>query len=181
MSHPLRRFVNFLIYAVLLSGNLYSPWVHASNWFYIETDVTRSSVKVASTEFNPLLPRLKLGFIITPQIMLEAHYAGNGDDTVANTILAVENISAAYLRLDSGIRSDIRMYVLLGSAETRIKTSNASGAVGNTDTYSDFSWGLGLEERVWSKHTLLTLEYSEYYNHDDVIISAVSLGFKFEY
>ena len=152
-----------------------------SNWFYFEVDATRARVTVAETEFNPVLPRYKLGVFITQGIMLEAHYSGSGDDTVDNSNMEIENISAAYLRLDSGIRSTMRMYVLLGSAETKLNVRGSGGATAGTDTYKDFSWGLGIEDRTWSKHTLLTLEYTEYFNKDEVLISAVSLGFKFEY
>ena len=73
------------------------------------------------------------------------------------------------------------MYVLLGGAESTLKVTGTGGSSGGTDNYSDFSWGIGLESRVWTKSTLLTLEYTEYYNHDDVTIAGVSLGFKFEY
>lgn len=167
--------------ALLSAGLLWSVNAHAADWWYAEAGATRSRIDVAGTEFNPVLPRLKLGLFITPQIMLEVQYAGRGDDTAANTQLEVEDISAAYLRLDSGIRSDMRMYVLLGGAKTALKTGSPGGANGNADNYSDFSWGIGLENRVWSRHTLLTLEYAEYYRNNDVTIAGVSLGFKFEY
>ena len=152
-----------------------------SNWFYLEADATRATVTVAKTDFKPVLPRYKLGVFITQGFLLEAQYTGSGDDTVDNSNVEIENISAAYLRLDSGIRSSMRMYVLLGSAETKLNVKGSGGATAGTDTYKDFSWGIGIEDRTWSKHTLLTLEYTEYFKSDDVIISAVSLGFKFEY
>jgi len=181
MDHSITGTFRYRALILLLCGAWFSPTASASNWWYAEVGVTRTRIDASATEFNPVLPRLKLGFFITPQIMLEAHYAGSGDDTVANTKMEVEEISAAYLRLDSGIRSDMRMYVLLGGAETSLKAGNPGGGNTSADSYSNFSWGVGLESRVWSKHTLLTLEYTEYYNHDDVTITGVSLGFKFEY
>lgn len=171
----------YLIIGALLLACLYAGPVLASNWWYAEVGATRTRINVVNTDFNPILPRLKLGVFLTPQIMLEAHYAGSGDDKVANTRMDVESITAAYLRLDSGIRGDMRAYVLLGGAESKLKVTGSGGSTGGTDNYSDFSWGIGIEDRVWTKHTLLTLEYAEYYNHDEVIISGVSLGFKFEY
>lgn len=181
MGQPSIRKSSRLGLALLLSSNLLSGNVFASNWWYAELGASRTSIDVSGTEFNPVVPRLKLGFIITQKFMLEVQYAGSGDDTVANTNMEIEDVSAAYLRLDSGIRSNMRMYVLLGGAETSLKTSNPDGTNSSTDSYSDFSWGIGLEDRTWSKSTLLTLEYIEYYNHDDVTISAISLGFKYEY
>lgn len=163
--------------ALLLVCQLWASNAHASNWVYAEVDATRSRITVADTEFNPVLTRFKLGVFITQKIMLEAQYAGSGDDTVAGTQMQVDNISAAYLRLDSGMRSDMRMYVLLGSANTGLKTG--SGA--DTKSYTDFSWGVGMEERVWSQHTLLTLEYTEYYRDEALTITGLSLGFKLEY
>ena len=167
--------------ALLLSGIFLSQPAMASNWWYAEVGATRATVNVSDTKFNPVLPRLKLGLFITQGILLEVQYNGSGDDTVTNTTLEIEDITSAYLRLDTGIRSNMRMYVLLGSAETTLNVKGSGGATAGTDTYEDFSWGIGIEDRAWSKHTLLTLEYTEYYNHDEVIISGVSLGFKIEY
>ena len=167
--------------ALLLVSQLWAVNAHATSWQYAEVDATRSRITVADTEFNPVLPRLKLGLFITPQIMLEAQYAGSGDDTVANTQMQVENITAAYLRLDSGIHSDMRMYVLLGSAKTKLKSSIAGSSSTSSDTYNDFSWGVGMEQRVWSKYTLLTLEYIEYYRDETLTITGLSLGLKLEF
>lgn len=181
MKKRCRYLVANLSVATLLGGFFYLPAAQASNWWYVEAGLTRTRIDVDGTEFNPLLPRLKLGFIFTPHWMVEVQYTGSGDDTVANTQLEVDNIRAAYLRLDSGIRSTMRMYVLLGGAETELSTKNPAGSITRTDTYGDFSWAVGFEDRVWSKNTLLTVEYSHYYSFNDVTITGVSLGFKYEY
>lgn len=168
-----------LLLAVCVTSRIASA--AESNWFYLEADATRATVTVAKTDYKPVLTRYKLGVFVTQGFLLEAHYTGSGDETLDSTTLEIENIRAAYLRLDSGIRSSMRMYVLLGSAETKFNVKGSAGTTTGTDTYTDFSWGIGLEDRIWSKHTLLTLEYTEYYKKDEVVISAVSLGFKFEY
>ena len=181
MAKSTQRKINQIGWGLLLSGVLFSAPTLAANWWYVEAGASRARINAVNTDFNPVLPRLKLGFILTPQIMFEAQYAGQGDDTVANTKMEVDSISAFYLRLDSGFRSDMRMYVLLGGADTELTASTASGSNPVSDSYSDSSWGIGLESRVWTKRTLLTLEYTEYYNHGDITISATSLGFKFEF
>lgn len=167
--------------SLLLAGILLNGTAFASNWVYAEAGASRATLDVAGTKFNPVLPRVKLGFFITQKIILEVQYAGSGDDTVANTQVQIEDLSAAFLRLDSDFRGSMRMYLLLGGAETNLQSSTASGSNVRKEKYKDFAWGIGMEDRTWSKHTLLTLEYTEYYNHDDVVIYGVSLGFKFEY
>ena len=161
--------------------NTYAQAQQASNWWYAELGVSRSVVDIAGTEFNPILPKAKLGIFVTQKILLEVQYSGSGDDQAANTDLEIDNIKAAYLRLDSGIRSNMRMYVLLGNAETTLTVKRPGETVGVSDTYSDVSYAIGIEDRTFSKSTLLTLEYTRYYNNDDVTISALSLGFKYEY
>lgn len=166
---------------LILAGCLSSHNAVATEWFYVEADVSRTTVDVMASQFHPILPRIKVGLAIYDGILLEAQYSGSGDDTVGNTNIGIDEITAAYLRLDTPVRSNMRMYVLLGSAETKLNVRGSGGATAGTDAYKDFSWGIGIEDRVWSRHNLLTLEYTEYYNHDEVVISAVSLGFKFEY
>jgi len=166
---------------LLLTVLVLSSTAHATDWIYLDAGASRTTIDVDGTDFKPVVPRIKLGVAIYNGILLEYQLTGSGDDTSNNTTIEIEQISAAYLRLDTPIRSSMRMFVLLGAAETQLNVKGAAGATGGTDTYEDFSWGVGLEDRTFSKHTLLTLEYTEYYKHDDVQISAVSLGFKLEF
>jgi len=162
-----------------LSLNLQNAF--ATDWFYFEVGASRGSVTVLDTEFNPVMPRAKMGVALYEGILLEVQYMGGGDDKVANTKMEIEEVSAAYLRLDTPFRGSMRLYVLLGSAETTLNIKGAGGTTAGSGTYKDFSWGVGIEDRVWSKYTLLTLEHTSYYNHDDVSIEATSLGFKLEF
>ena len=176
-THPLK----FIYLSLILLASLLSSKAFATDWIYLEASATRSNVEVIGTKFNPVLPRVKLGINLYEGIQLEVQYTGSGDDTVAGTKLEIEEITASYLRLETPIRSNMRMFVLLGSAEAKLNVQGSGGATAGTGNYKDFSWGIGIEDRVWTKHTLLTLEYTEYYNHDEVVISGVSLGFKLEY
>lgn len=167
---------------LLLTGLLlFNQTAFATDWIYLDAGVSRASVQVEDTEFNPVLPRIKLGIELYEGILLEFQYVGGGDDKASNMQVEIEEISAAYLRLDTPIIGTMRMFVLLGGAETSLKVKGTNGSTAGSGTYEDFSWGFGLEEQFLSKHTLLTLEYTEYYNHDDVTISSISLGFKVEY
>lgn len=151
------------------------------NWWYTELGISRSMVDIAGTEFNPVLPKVKLGVYLTRKILLEVQYSGSGDDTATNTNLEIDSITAAYLRLDSGSRNDMRIYVLLGNAETALSVKRPSDTSRVSDNYSDVSWGFGLEDQTFGNNTLLTLEYSQYYDNDEVSISAISFGFKYEF
>ena len=143
---------------------------------YAEVDVMRTSVSVDSTNFVIVHPKVKLGYMFTPQVMFELQYAGSADDDQDNSNLKIKNISAAYLRLGSPPTTDLRAYITLGYADTSLELTGQNDI---TDNYDGFSGGLVLEHYVWSKSSFVTVEYNAFYNNDDVTISAFSLGFRY--
>lgn len=135
------------------------------------------------TKLHPVLPKVKLGYALTPKYMIELQYAGSDDDKdeITGATLDIDNISAAYLRLDSGLHAGFRMYLLLGQAETSLSATGVSGLDRADGKYSDFSWGVGFEDKTWTESTFLTLEYTEYYKEDDTKIAGASLGLKYAF
>lgn len=150
---------------------------------YAEVGATYITADDTYTKLHPVLPKAKLGYAITPNYMIELQYAGNNDDKdeITNATLEIDNISAAYLRLDSGLHAGFRMYVLIGQAETNLTATGMGGLDRADGKYSDFSWGVGIEDNYWSEGIFLTLEYTEYYKEDDVSIAGASLGLKYAF
>ncbi len=153
----------------------------ATEWVHADLGAARTTIEVGDSKFTPVMPRLDLGLSLMDGIMLELQYAGTGDDTDAGTNIEIADVVAAYLRMETVIRSHVRLYLLLGNAETTLNVQGSAGPTAGSGTYKDFSWGIGMEEQFGSEYSLLTLEYTEYYNHDEVVISALSIGFKLEY
>jgi hypothetical protein len=143
---------------------------------YVELDVMRTSISVDSTNFVIIQPKIKLGYMFTPQVMFELQYAGSGDDKKDNSTMNLNSISAAYLRLGSPASSELRAYIVLGYANTNLEVTGQNGIA---DNYDGFSGGLILEYSSWSKSNFVTVEYDSFYNNDEVSVSAFSLGYRY--
>ncbi len=175
MFQVVRKFSYNLISLFLFLTCLITSTVNASP-IYAEVDVMRTSVSVDSTDFVITLPKIKLGYMFTPQVMFELQYTSGDDDEQDNSILKIKNISAAYLRLGSPPSTNLRAYIILGYADTSLELTGQNDI---TDNYDGFSGGLVLEHSVWSKESFVTAEYNAFYNNDDVTVSAFSLGFRY--
>lgn len=173
MKHSLFSFIlACLITTPLMAGDL-----------YVEAGAMYLSADDTVVKLHPAVPKVKLGYAITPHYMIEVQYAGSGDDTDDETgaTMTVDNITAAYLRLDSDIHAGFRMYVLLGQAETNLTASGINGFNAVDDKYSDFSWGVGIEDRTWGRNLFLTLEYNQYYSETDTKLVGGSIGMKYAF
>lgn len=175
MFHVMLKKYQYLVTIVFSLLSLATSQANASP-FYAGIDVMRTSVSVDSTNFVLMLPKVKVGYMFTPQVMLELQYAGSGDDDKDNSNLEIDNISSAYLRLGSPASSQLRAYIVLGYTNTSLKLTGQNGI---NDNYDGFSGGLILEYHVWTKSNFVTAEYNSFYNNDDVSISAFSVGYRY--
>jgi len=165
----------FSISSVLLITLIYfNTSIANASSFYAGVDVVRTSVRVESSEFNHILPKIKLGYSILPKVLVELQFTGSGDDDSDNTNMKIKSINAVYVKLGSKPNEALRAFILVGAAEISLE------AIGNStlsDTYSGFSWALVLESPVWSNSNHVSIEYTALYDTDDVRVSTFSIGF----
>lgn len=169
---PLNKlfFLSFLLF--VLSYFNYSI-VNASS-LYAGVGVARTNVKVDDSNFNIVLPKVKLGYIILPKVLFELQITGSGDDDNDNTNMKIKSSNAAYVKLGSNPNKASRAFILLGAAETILE---ATGNSTISETYSGFTWSIVFESAVWSNSNHVSIEYNALYDTDDVRITSFSLGF----
>ncbi|MFV1982920.1 MAG: hypothetical protein ACC657_05205 [Thiohalomonadales bacterium] len=143
--------------------------------FYVEADVMATRVDVNGTEFDIFTPKIKLGYIILPQVLFELQYSGSGEKEKDYSNMKIKSISAAYIKLGSKPDNKLRAFITLGVAETSLEITGQNAI---SDKYASFSGGLAFEYLIGSKNNYFTAEYNAFYNNEDVTIMAVSLGYR---
>ncbi len=169
--------LNLLLSFLLALACLYSPVVSAAP-FYAEVAVSQVDVNVSGTNIKLITPKIKLGYIYKPKVMLEVQYVAAGDADKDNTNFKLNSIRALYLKLGSNTDIKLRIFFLLGYAETDLQTTGLSSVA---DVYGAISWGFVFERSVWTKNNFITFEYNSFYNNDDIGISAINLGYKYAF
>ena len=93
--------------------------------------------------------------------------------------LEIAQQSGAYITLTNPDYQpeDLKVSVLLGYASTEIETVSTSLNTKNKDTFSDFSYGISLQDRVIEgKPFYWTLDYIRYYKDDNLRVDGLGLG-----
>lgn len=150
---------------------------------YAETGVMVLTADDSLANVHAVVPKLKLGYAITEHYMIELQYAGSGDDSDddSGASINLDNVAAAYLRLDSDLHGGFRLYLLIGQAESSLTSSGLNGFTSTDNSYSDTSWGVGIEDRTWGRNLFLTLDYVSYYSEDDTRLYGASIGIKYAF
>jgi len=167
------RYIQFFI----LLGLLLQSFNAFAEKAYVGIEAIRTETKAAGAKFKPYQAKVKAGYYLRQQIALEAQYIFSGDDDDSGSNLEIEQIYGGYIRLESKLHNRVRLFLLAGYAESAL---NLTGQSSFNDKYDGFSWGIGAEDRfVRMPNTYFTLEYMQYYDHDDVSISGISLGMRY--
>ena len=174
-----RKLTITYVAAVLVCGLNALP-AHAA--IYTGLSVEYLHMKVEGTRLHPWNARFKLGAHLIPELAIEVQYASSiQDDSVNELKLANSENRAIYARYQSpDTYSGMVIYLLAGYAWTTIETSGTF-AIPDQE-FESFSWGIGLEERVKTLKKLnYTFQYSQYYNHDELMIEGYNVGLRFDF
>ena len=154
--------------------------------FHTSGQAVYTQVKASGETFSPLLFQLKAGLEFTDGLLdgigIQGVLATPISDYDTNGLtLEIKQQSGIYLTLTNPDTQpeDLRISVLLGYASTEIETHLPSlGNSGrNKDTFSDFSYGFTLQDRIIeSKPFYWTLDYLRYYKDDHLRVDGLGLG-----
>lgn len=148
---------------------------------YAEIGYTEADLSVDGSDIKPEILRLKFGWQFTRSFALEAHLgSGITEGEVGSITADVKSLSALLLRYGSPVSSDFNLYFVAGASSIDMSYSGSSSL--GDENYGDFAWGIGIEERLQSLHNLLiTFEYMNYYDYQELDITAYNLGFKYAF
>jgi len=149
---------------------------------YTDVSLVRTTMKIEGEKLNPFLARYKLGYQITNQLAVEAQLANSAkEDDINNLDVDVDKFTGLYVRYsgDSDYNG-VTMYFIAGSSTTKLKWTR--NGISDSETFEDFSYGIGAEERSGSiQNMLYTFEYIKYYDSNDLDLSGISLGVRYNF
>lgn len=154
--------------------------------FHASGQAVYTQVKASGETFSPSLFQLKADFEFTDGLMdgigIQGMFAAPISDDKANEMtLEIAQQSGIYITLTNPQTQpeDLKVSVLLGYASTEIETNlpNLGANASHKDTFSDFSYGFSLQDRVIEGKPLYwTLDYLRYYNDDNLRVDGLGLG-----
>lgn len=155
--------------------------------FHASGQAVYTQVKSSGETFSPPLFQLKADIEFTDGLMDGIGMQGMvafpmSDDAANGMTLEITQQSGLYITLTNPDTQpeDLKISILLGYASTEIETYLPSLGVDNArnkDTFSDFSYGFTLQDRiVEGKPFYWTLDYLRYYKDDNVRVDGLGLG-----
>ncbi len=154
--------------------------------FHVSGQAVYTNVKASGESFSPSLFQFKGGLEFTDGLLdgvgLQGLFATPISDAQENGLtLEITQQSAAYITLTNPETQpdDLKISVLLGYASTEIETSLPSLGVNgnNKDTFSDFSYGISLQDPIMQgKPFYWTADFIRYYKDDNLRVDGLSLG-----
>ncbi|MGV8838012.1 hypothetical protein [Cellvibrio sp.] len=154
--------------------------------FHLSGQGVYTKVKASSETFSPTLFQLKADIEVTNGLLdgIGIHgmvAAPMSDDSANELTLEIAQQSGIYLTLTNPDTQpeDLKVSILLGYASTEIETylPNLGESGRYKDTFSDFSYGITLQDQVIEgKPFYWTLDYLRYYNDDNLRVDGLGLG-----
>lgn len=153
--------------------------------YHLSGQAVYTKIKASGESFSPTLFQLKAEAAFTEGMLdgigIQGLVATSMGEDKANTMsMDVKQQSAAYITLTDPDTQpeDLRVSILLGYASTELEyLLPRLGSEGVKDTFSDFSYGVSVLDRIIEdKPIYWTLDYIRYYKDDNLRIDGVSLG-----
>lgn len=154
--------------------------------FHASGQAVYTQVKASGETFSPALFQLKADIEFTDGLMDGIGIQGMvaapmSDDSANGMTLEIAQQSGVYITLTNPDTQpeDLKISILLGYASTDIETllPNLGEAGSNKDTFSDFSYGFTLQDRiVEGKPFYWTLDYIRYYKDDNLRVDGLGFG-----
>jgi len=149
--------------------------------FYVEPQIANDRIKLKAGNYSLIATGMKAGFYITPKISFEVLFAkGYKEDSINELTVDLKSRNSYFFRWGSDYHRPIRAYLSMGQSNTNISYTRK----GNTseDQLSDFSWGVGAEERIrmWPG-SFLNFEYTRHYSNFDQTYTSISMGLRYEF
>jgi hypothetical protein len=139
-------------------------------------------VDLAGKNLHPYTVRLKAGAPIARGFGIEASYATPmNDDGINQLNLDIEQQTSLHVRYQgSQSYNGVTLYLLLGQTWTTVSTSGPN-AIPDED-FKDLSWGIGAEDYSRSvKNLFYSFQYTRYFEDDDLTMSGISLGLRYNF
>ncbi len=145
-------------------------------------DFAYTRIPVSGRDYKSFGIKLTMSATLSSGLGLEVQgLTGTGDDTIADVEIGVDSTVAAYLRYEYPTNSDLQIYVLAGYAWNSLSISG-TGVEDLDDSYNDFSYGIGLQEKLsrWKNWTAV-VEFNNYFSDENVDFWSISAGLRYAF
>ncbi|NOZ55035.1 MAG: porin family protein [Gammaproteobacteria bacterium] len=149
---------------------------------YVDVSLVRTTMKIEGEKLNPFLARYKLGYQLSNQLAIEAQFAKSAkEDDLNNLDVDVDEFNGYYVRYSGdSAYNGVTLYFIAGVSTTKLKWTRDGNS--NSETFEDFSYGIGAEEHSEAiKNMVYTFEYMKYYDSNDLDVSGISLGIRYNF
>ncbi|MBB1386709.1 MULTISPECIES: outer membrane beta-barrel protein [Pseudoalteromonas] len=149
---------------------------------YIGVDYVLPEITIASEDAKPKATALRLG-VSNNNMAFEAQYlAANDTDNIYSIEFDIEKSAALFFVMQSDVVNGFGLDVSLGYAITDIVTAGPEMTISDNFQYKGFAWGLAVHQDIpYIDNTQIRLGYQSLYNKDDIKITAISLGFTYQF
>ncbi|WP_085299558.1 outer membrane beta-barrel protein [Cognaticolwellia mytili] len=149
---------------------------------YIGIDYVLTDIELVDQSAKPKSTAVRIG-ASNNNMAFEAQYLkANSTDNIYRIEFDLEQSIALYFVMQSDIQNGFGLDVSLGYAKTDIIVSGPQETFNGTDQYSGFSWGVAIHQQLpYFERAQVKLGYQSFYKDSDLEITAISLGFTYQF
>jgi hypothetical protein len=149
---------------------------------YIGVDYVLADIELVDKSAKPKATALRIG-VSNNNMAFEAQYLkANNTDNIYRIAFDLEQSVALYFVMQSDIQNGFGLDVSLGYAKTDIMVSGPEETFNGTDQYNGFSWGIAIHQQIpYFEQAQVKLGYQSLYKDSDLEITAISLGFTYQF
>ncbi|EIK43660.1 hypothetical protein O59_003540 [Cellvibrio sp. BR] len=157
--------------------------------YHLSGQATYTKIKASGESFSPSLFQFRADVEVTNGMLDGIGLQGMfgvpmSNDEKNDMTLDIKQQSAAYITLSNPDYEpgDLRVVILLGYAATELETHLPSLGDKQQDTFSGFSYGFSLQDRVVEgKNYYWALDCARYFKDDNLSIDGCGLGVSYAF
>lgn len=149
---------------------------------YFGVDYVLPEININSQDVKPKATALRLG-VSNNNMAFEAQYLTAIDtDNIYRVEFDVEKSVALFFVMQSDVTNGFGLDVSLGYAQTDVVVAGPPETINGDFQYKGFAWGLAIHQDIpYLKNTNIRLGYQSLYDKDDIEVTAISLGFTYQF
>lgn len=149
---------------------------------YIGVDYVLPEMAISNEDVKPKSTALRLG-VSNNNMAFEAQYlTANEKDNLYRIEFDIEKSAALFFVMQSDVVNGFGLDVSVGYAQTDITVNGPEETINDEFQYKGFAWGVAMHQDIpYLDNTQVRLGYQSLYDKDDIEITAISLGFTYQF
>lgn len=184
---PLKR---SLILSTFLCLGLFSECISADELSnapalatYLGLEASYNRITDQDNTFNPLSSKLRAGVFLSTNIALELQLGNKlrADDNNDGSKTELSDQQGLFLRFQSPIEQDARVYLYGGYNSMNVNQSSALNGSKSESSLESAAWGIGMESTIEQlNHLVFYVDYGRLYDKE-IRVSQYSFGARYQF